>query len=147
MYTMYHLRLLLIILTIVTQIVLHILILVLFLQRFYRCRKVDFWFKKLIRRNFVLRFELKLVLGVNVHFLIHHLGQLLPHHTVEIRLTSLPIAVFIIPLRHIFIFVVIWYVALRILLSIILHYVLLILLKISSVSSVLKLLTIYGTLG
>jgi hypothetical protein len=48
LYSFYRLRLELLILTIVTKIVLHILVLVLFLERFYRCRKVDFGFKKLV---------------------------------------------------------------------------------------------------
>ena len=144
-YSFYHLwlRIRFLILTdIVTQIVLHILVLVLFLKRFYRCRKVDFGLEKLVGRNFVLRFELKLVLGVNVHFLIHHLRQLLCHHVIEICKTLLPRPVIIIPFWHIFVFVIVWNISLRILLSIILYDVLFILMVI--IASVLKLLTIYS---
>ena len=137
---LYHLRL---ILTIVTQVVLHVLILVLFLQRFNRSRKIYLWFKKLVWWNFVLRFELELMLGVYVHVLVDHLRQVLSIHTIKLSCAHFTL-VLVIRLRYIFVPIVIWNVALRILLPMVLHNVLLILLVLLTV---LELLSIYGWLS
>jgi hypothetical protein len=132
--TLYHLRLL--VLTIVAQVVLHVLVLVLFLERFYRCRKINLRFEKFVRGNLILRFKLQLVLGVYVHFLVHHLRKLLAIQTVEVCSVHLHV-VLLVRLRHL-IFIVIGDIPLIVLL---LHYVVL-----EMVIAVLKGLSIDGGL-
>ena len=83
-----------------------------------------------------MRFELKLMLGVYMHRLIHHLRQF-------VSIIHLSIAVFIVALRDVFVFVIIRNITLILLL---LNDELLIITS-PKRATVLKLLTIYCRLG